>query len=194
MSVTVLFAALAATLWAAVAGTRDLGQLGTLFFLTVASTWAILVPGKFFTEKRGDVWMRRIVMMAIGGLIGTLSLYLSGWSMQVALTDPTGSQMPSMSLPGAVGINEAGYLTYFALAFFALRWWRMTDRRRQSRFSFGPVLASAFWALVLLLPLGFDNWRGAVALVLTSVLVQVVSPWEQPKPVASAKKMRLRYA
>ncbi len=197
MSATVLFAALATTLAAAVAGTRDFAALGTLFFLTVASCWAILVPGKFFTEKRGDAWMRRIVMMVLGGLIGGLSLFLHGWSLNAAMTDPTDYQLSSlsygMSLFNTTDLNEAGYLSYFALAFFALRWWRMTDRRRSSRFSVGPILASGFWALLLLLPVGFEHWMGAVALVLSSAIVQVVSPWDPPSPPA-AKKMRLRYA
>jgi hypothetical protein len=141
--------------------------------------------------------MRRIVMMVLGGVIGVLALYLSGWSAAVAMVDPTGDQLPSYgtSLVRATGVNEAGYLSYYAIAFFALRWWRMTDRRRASRFSVGPLLASAFWALVLLLPFGLEHWLGGVALVLSSIIVQLVSPWEQPKPAAAAKKkMSLRYA
>jgi hypothetical protein len=199
MSASVLFAGIATMLVAAVGGTRDGGVLGTLFFLTTACSWAVLVPGKFFTEKRGDPWMRRIGMMFVGGLVGVVALWLSGWSLNVALTDTTGRQLPgsSASLFAATGLNEASYLSYFALAFFALRWWRMTDRRRWSRFSIAPVLASAFWALVLLLPMGFDyeHWLGAAALVLTSIIVQIVSPWEQqPRQTAAVKKVRLRYA
>jgi eukaryotic-like serine/threonine-protein kinase len=194
MSFSVLFALLATTLWAAIAGSRDLGLLGTMFFLTVATSWAVLVPGKFFAEKRGDAWRRRFVMMVLGGLIGILSLYLTGWSLNRAGNgDLIPTELPTLggSIMNTFAVNEAGYLSYFALAFFALRWWRMTDRRRASRFSFGPVLAATFWALVLLLPLGVDHWKGAVALVLSSVIVQIVSPWEQPKPKAAVKKMRL---
>jgi hypothetical protein len=197
MSFAVLFGAIATTLWAAIGGTREIATLGPLFFLTVATSWAVLVPGKFFTERRGDVWTRRIVMMVLGGVIGVLALWLNGWSAAVAMVDPTGDQLPNygMSLMRATGINEAGYISYYAVAMFALRWWRMTDRRRSSRFSVAPILASAFWALVLLLPFGLEHWLGGVALVLSSVIVQIVSPWEQPKPVAAAKKkMCLRYA
>ena len=31
----------------------------------------------------------------------------------------------------------ACYLAYFGLAFFLVRWWKMADRRRRHRFSFG---------------------------------------------------------
>jgi hypothetical protein len=35
--------------------------------------------------------------------------------------------------------------------------------------------------------------RGVVALVMTSAIVQLVSPWQQPPP-ARSKRLRLRYA
>ena len=88
--------------------------------------------------------------------------------------------------------ETAGHLSYFAVAFFALRWWKMTDRRRGQRFSFGPLLAAGFWALLLLL-VWPGLWRGAVVLVLAAAVVQLVSPWEQPPPAAS-RRLRLRYA
>ncbi len=90
-------------------------------------------------------------------------------------------------------LNEASYISYFGLAFFALRWWRMADRRRPQRFSFAPVLAAAFWGLVLLLVGGFQMWYGAGVLMIASAVVQLVSPWEPPPP-PPARRMRLRYA
>jgi hypothetical protein len=36
-------------------------------------------------------------------------------------------------------------------------------------------------------------WLGAVVLVVASIVVQLVSPWEPPPPVP-VKRMRLRYA
>jgi hypothetical protein len=70
----------------------------------------------------------------------------------------------------------------------------MADRRRPHRFSLFAVLATAFWGYVLLL-----LWprpeapTGLVALVMASVIVQVVSPWEQP-PAVRGRRLRLRYA
>ncbi|HEV3118168.1 MAG TPA: hypothetical protein VGY58_14045, partial [Gemmataceae bacterium] len=88
--------------------------------------------------------------------------------------------------------NAAGYLSYFALAFFALRWWKLAERRRPHRFSFAPVLAAGFWGLALLL-VWQDPWRGTLVLTNTAAIVQLVSPWEQPPP-AVARRVRLRYA
>ena len=92
--------------------------------------------------------------------------------------------------------GEAGYLSYYALAFFAVRWWRMTDRRRTSRFSFFPVLTAATWGLISMTIVGprVDSggqrsahpWGTSVlVLVLTSIVVQMVSPWEPPPPPAA---------
>jgi hypothetical protein len=70
----------------------------------------------------------------------------------------------------------------------------MADRHRSQRFSFAPILAAGFWAVVLL-----PVWpwplppHGAVVLVLTAAIVQLVSPWE-PRPVPTAKRLRLRYS
>jgi hypothetical protein len=61
------------------------------------------------------------------------------------------------------------------------------------RFSFAPVLAAAFWGLVLLLLAGVQLWYGAGVLMLSAAVVQLVSPWEPPPP-PPPRRMRLRYA
>jgi hypothetical protein len=189
MALAVLFAGLATTLWAAVSrgghvpplnDLRQFGDLVTVFYLTVAACWTILVPGKFWTDRRGDSWPRRVVMMVLGALVGLGACWLDGWRLAAS----------------SEWMSEAGYVSYFALAFFALRWWRMTDRRRPQRFSFAPLLAAGFWGWLLVLlirPHNYPFWSGAVVLVLASAIVQLVSPWEQPPPPAS-KRLRLRYA
>jgi hypothetical protein len=195
MALTVLFAALATILWAALGQKSDVAALGNVFFLTVGATWAILIPAKFWTDRRGDGWTRRIIMMLLGGGLGLMALWLDGWtpaltSDPAAVTTASGALVPLF--PSDV-VTEASYFSYYALAFFALRWWRMTARRRSHRFSFAPILAAGFWGLVLLLLVRPQHWPGALVLVLASAIVQLVSPWEQPPPPA-AKRMRLRYA
>src|SRR5205814_749347 len=87
----------------------------------------------------------------------------------------------------------ACYLSYFGLAFFVLRWWKLADRRRPQRFSLFSVLAAGFWGYLLLLlwpppspPVGF------VALVMASVIIQLVSPWEAPPPRRSRRPRTTR--
>ncbi len=196
LSLTVLFAAVATVLWAALGHTRDFNFLGAVFFLIVGVSWAVLIPSKFWTDRRGDSWTRRLVMLVIGGLLGCGAMWLDGWSPgqppPVSLTpDRPGYALASMVPVGV--LSEASYISYFSVAFFALRWWRMTDRRRPQRFSFAPVLAAAFWGMVLLLLAGPQLWYGVGVLTLAAAVVQLVSPWEPPPP-PPPRKMRLRYA
>jgi hypothetical protein len=194
MALTTLFAGLAALLWAALCQ-RDFSQIGTIFFLTVGTCWAILIPAKFWANRRGDSWVRRIVMMLFGATVGIGALWLDGRIGPTNETETTSesskwAQFASFLPSGETMPQAASYMAYFALAFFALRWWKITERRRSQRFSFGPILAAAFWSFVLLL-LWRDSWRGPVVLMMSAAIVQLVSPWEQPPPPAS-RKMRLR--
>jgi hypothetical protein len=91
------------------------------------------------------------------------------------------------------GVTEAAYFSYYALAFFAMRWWRMTGRRRAHRFSFAPILGAGFWGFVLMLLVRPLFGPGPLVLVMTAAIVQLVSPWEQP-PAPASKRLRLRYA
>jgi hypothetical protein len=199
MALTTLFAGLATFLWWKLSnvGPEKTHEIASLFFLTVAACWAILIPSKFWANRRGDNWARRIVMLVFGALVGISALWLDGRVGPTPETETTSdssrwsefaSFMPSSeNLPQA-----AGYLGYFALAFFALRWWKITERRRSQRFSFGPILAAAFWSFVLLLLWrDRDSWHGPAVLMMSAAIVQLVSPWEQPPPPAS-RKLRLR--
>jgi hypothetical protein len=207
MSVAVAFGALATALWAALIPARqeyyqNPTRLSSMFFLTVAASWVILVPAKLWTERRGDSWTRRIVMLGLGGLMGLLACWVDGCSPGSAWRyDDVGTDAVVTLFPNNVAL-EASYFSYYALVFFALRWWRMTSRRRSQRFSFAPILAAFFWGAVLLLliqPVPQPvSWITAMGLVLPRILaaatiVQLVSPWEQP-PAPTARRVRLRYA
>ena len=156
----------------------------------------MLIPSKFWTDRRGDCWTRRIVLMVVGGLIGFGALWLDGWSPgqppRPNLTPDQPTSVVSSIAPSGV-LNEASYISYFGLAFFALRWWRMADRRRLSGSASPRCWRAAFWGLVLLLVGGFQMWYGAGVLMIASAVVQLVSPWDPPPP-PPARRMRLRYA
>lgn len=196
-----VFAALGTALWGVVNRPESLDAktvtpLASLFFITVAACWAVLIPGKFWTERKGDPWTRRFWMLALGGLVGLFACFADGWTVgqtwRLEHVVSTGASL----FPRGIAI-EASYLCYFALAFFVLRWWRMTSRRRGSRFSFAPLLGAGFWSAVLLLLIRPPHLAGTasavVALVMTAVIVQLVSPWEEPQ-AAPAVKHRLRNA
>jgi hypothetical protein len=191
MALTTLFALVAFTIWAAIAGVHEVTEVGQGFFLTVASCWAVLVPAKFWSGRNGDSGLRRVIMMILGCGLGLGAFWLDGWTLHFPATDGQKYEL----LGQRTGIPlVASYLSYFGLAFFAVRWWKLADRHRHQRFSFAPILAVGFWAYVLLLvgPWG-EVTRGPLPLLLASGIIQLVSPWEEPPPPA-AKRMRLRYA
>ena len=205
-----MLAALLAILYAALARVHTWTDAGLVMFLTVAVCWTVLIPAKFWNDSKGDPAMRRVIMMLLGAGIGLITLWLQGRMSFGA--DP----VPFAQAGGAdvtfVGTNwtssgrsasysdattfdvMARYICYFALPFLVLRWWKMADRNRAHRFSCFPVIAAGFWATVLhaLLWPGEAPF-GAIALVTAAVIIQWVSPWEQPPPRA-ARRLRLRYA
>jgi hypothetical protein len=202
MALAAVFALLGTTLWASLTRLQGapggdwkqgLADAGTVLFVTVAACWAVLIPGKLWAYHKGDSWMRRLVMMFLGVLVGLGALWANGWAPgAVSRAEAPGSWLYTAGWPGGTGLADgAGYVCYFALAFFALRWWRMADPRRASRFSFLPILAAGFWGLVPLIVWPQPWPYGAVALVMTAGIVQVVSPWEPPQPAAS-RRLRLR--
>lgn len=195
MLLAVVFAALVVAVWATLGQEHELTQLGNVFFLTVASSWAVLIPSKVWTERRGDAWPRRIILMFLGLLLGVLALWLEGWGLpftRLSAEGPVGDSTLTVLLPSTM-VTETSFVAYYGVALFALRWWRLTDRRRSQRFSLGPVLAAAFWTLLLTVLLRPFDWRLGLSLLFASGIVQVVSPWQKTTP-PQARRLRLRYA
>jgi hypothetical protein len=153
-----------------------------------------LIPSKFWTDRRGDSWLRRFALLLVGGVVGLGGWWMDGGTLGLTPVDQnSGASLLAFVPPQSM--TEAAYFSFYGLAFFAMRWWRMTARRRAHRFSFAPILGAGFWGLVLMLlirPLSSSS-PGLLVLVMTAAIVQLVSPWEQP-PAPTAKRLRLRYA
>jgi hypothetical protein len=216
LGMAALLTAVLCILWAAVRRTNDLTEIGGYFFLTVASCWAVLIPAKLWATRVEDSWRRRLVLLCLGLAVGLEALWLEGHDLPDLLSPgarataaDVGVEVPVPEVVPAPrrgwlldGLFRTGtdlpvaacYLSYFGLAFFVLRWWKLADRRRPQRFSLFSVLAAGFWGYILLVlwpppspPVGF------VTLVMASVIIQLVSPWEAPPPRRS-RRLRLRYA
>src|SRR5262249_43445449 len=80
MALSVVLAGLLAVLYAALArySVQNVTEIGSIFFLTVALCWAVLVPAKFWNSYVGDSWLRRVVMMVLGAAVGFGALWLLG--------------------------------------------------------------------------------------------------------------------
>ena len=195
LAMSAVLAAGTTILWAALAqGSANHVEVGQEFFLTLATCWAVLIPAKFWTNYKGDSWARRMMMMVMGMGIGLTALWFDGWMPQAFAREFAANKDagPTLAFHSPEISNLAGTMSYFALAFFAMRWWKLADRRRTHRFSLAPIMAAGFWGLVLL-ALWQEPWRGTLVLTTASGIIQLVSPWEQPLP-AAARRMRLRYA
>jgi hypothetical protein len=191
---SVLFAFIGVVLWATLAQIQAADILRSVVFLTVGACWTVLIPAKLWGDGKGDPWARRLVMLVLGGVLGYGALWLDAGSPDLPLDgNPSAERTPfGAMLPSGI-FAEGSYLAYFGLGLFAVQWWRMAGRYRLARFSFGPVLAAGFWAFVLLLIINSQMWRGAVALVLAAIVVQLVSPWVAPPP-PPPRRVKLRYA
>lgn len=199
----VLFTLIGAALWATVGKVHDLTLLGSVFFLTVAVSWAVLIPSRFWTDhtpalsgagvsppQGGDSWPRRLVLLLLGGAVGVAALWLDGWSPWLAQADASGE---GWSWGYREVLGEARLVSFYALGLFVMRWWRLCARHRPQRFGVGPLLAALFWGLVLTVVLQPGSYQGVAVLGLASVVVQLASPWTPPAP-PPARRLRLRYA
>src|SRR5262249_6241765 len=106
MVLATVFAALATALWAALAQTRGVAELGAVFFLTVSASWWVRVPTKFWTRPMDDSWARRVVMLMLGGLIGLHALWVEGWTAAGRPGRPVEVSPASLPGPGPVGADE----------------------------------------------------------------------------------------
>ena len=182
-------------------GEPKLELLGSLFFTTVALSWSVLLPAKFWTRSTTDGWGRRLILMGLGALIGVGTMWLNGWSPSLAdrnfgPIDSTGEFTRRLLTDSNGFVSSARYIAYFGLALGALRWWKMADRKRRQWFSLFPLMAAGFWAMVLSFVWPWNeqhSFFGAAALVMASAIVQWVSPWDQP-PAPLPKRLRLKYA
>ncbi len=193
MALAALLSSLALVIWAAFrrpgADTLEWGELGSLYFQTVLVSWAIMVPAKIWSRRCRNGLARRLTMFCIGLAVGSASLWIDGWVVRPPTTVAAGlnSVLPS----GRELAEAAGMLTYFAVGLAALRWWRLADPWRRSRFSLLPVLAAGFWAFVLLIV--SQEKFGPVSLILASIIVQLACPWEPVPDAVPVRKARWRY-
>ena len=61
--------------------------MGKVFFPTVAACWAVLIPSKFWTERRGDSWLRRFALLFVGGIVGLGCWWMDGGSLDLIPVD-----------------------------------------------------------------------------------------------------------
>lgn len=174
-------------------GIEDLARYGWVILASIAGTWAVLIPAKFWEGCKGDVKLRRFTMMLAGLVVGLFVTALSAGLMvdlpndmriDLDLRDFTGLDPVSLTSSNVV-YDLRYYLVGFGALFLLLRWWRSADPMRTARLSLFSVFVSGLMALLIADALGFPQpWLVMVACAM-SVSVQLASPWIHPRLRAS---------
>ncbi|MBN2477422.1 MAG: serine/threonine protein kinase [Pirellulales bacterium] len=163
-------------------------QYAWLVLVSIAGTWAVLIPSKFWEGTRGEVILRRFIQMVIGMGLGAVAFATSALLMVHPPADG-GYGNDFHLLPRApAGFYDAyghpmllAYLACFGSLYFLMRWWRQADPLRGTRLSLWSVfltvvvaaIVGGFWSFP-------QSWLMTVAVAI-SASVQIASPWLPPR-------------
>ncbi|QDU22441.1 serine/threonine protein kinase [Urbifossiella limnaea] len=162
--------------------------LGRMILLSTALSWGALSVARTPKDKASG-WGRKFQMLLVGLALGGFAFWLDGWSAPSA--GPAVETGRDLTLGSWARVSPelfstaTRYALYYGLAVAACPWWGMTNRNRKERFKFGRVVLTglAGGVLLFLWPWGYSSAMLSVfPLVIASVAVQVVSPWQAPPP------------
>ena len=153
--------------------------------LTMAISLSTLALGKLWEGHEGDPLRRRMVLLGMGGGIGALGFGLAQF-LRLELDFGLGRSFGPQALPQALYDADhvprlSAYMLHFALMLALVRWWKISDPLRRSRFGIWPVISIAMidWLIQQFIPIsqpyGMLIAAGAV------VATQIGAPWENPR-------------
>ena len=155
-------------------------------------------------RPREEIWSRRLTLAVCGAVLGVFALWLDGWNLNAKTFTMNPRSASEETLQHIMAPHEAlntaaAYMSYFALVFGLLKWWRLADRKRKSWFSVWPVIVTGLLSSILLSFLEIEGhtsisgYGAAAALTTAAALVQFVSPHD-PRPLAFPKRLRYKAA
>jgi predicted Ser/Thr protein kinase len=171
-------------------------QLAWLFAMSVAGSWTVLIPSKFWEGTKGESTPRRFLMMVLGmGLgvlaFGTMSLFFVNLTHGIFFTREW-STFGRYHLPVNFYSFDGhpllpAFVAVFGTLFLLIRWWRQADPLRCTRLSVWSVIVSVVMAGVIAAFWHFPQpWLPMLAGTI-SIAVQLSSPWVHPRE-RSAKR------
>lgn len=155
--------------------------LAVFVWMTLTSSvasWAVLAASKTWEHRKGDHWLRRLVMAGAGLAVGTFAISI-GTALGIDFTQlqTSATHVGSDSLPQISLQIFPAYLVFFTVLFGILRWWRQADPTRGTRLNLWTVGLCLIWAVIFSHILGFNPiWNGIIAISI-SVATQVSAPW-----------------
>ncbi len=153
----------------------------------VLTSWAVMMPAKFFEGRIDDQSPKRFIMLVMGVLVGLAAFTLDRWlyvdlPYNQDLTAPigdtlTGEVFPSLVAKQGRGIPLELYLGYFGGLFLIVRWWAQTEWARGTRLSLWSVFVCVGFAYLMHLLWHFPQPAGMLVAGVAAVSIQFSSPW-----------------
>jgi serine/threonine protein kinase len=150
---------------------------------SILGSWAVLIPAKLWEGRRGDVALRRFVMLVLGLGLGTIAYGLMNWLLVSLSRDGFGHGVPEFAraLYFTDGSPRAiAYLAYFGTLFVIPRWWRQADPIRSTRLSIWYTAVAVFWSVASTVIWGFPQPWGWMVAATMAIAIQLASPWIPP--------------
>ena len=166
--------------------------------MSVLSTWTILSLARRWEQRTEDSIAFRFAMFVAGLILGAVSFQLSEYLLVPweAVSNPNAGIQINIADKNILentynrtwkgfydpqGIPTlAGHMAYFGLLFWIVRWWRQSDMLRKKKISYWIIcwsmLAAGLVQLLFYFPSPWTYWFAGV----TSLAVQVASPWIDP--------------
>ena len=167
------------------ATTIDIAPYAWTGTMVVACSMAILAMGKLWEANEGDPWRRRMVMLGVGGGLGSLA-YMVAFFLMLDMSAGLERSISETELPVALYANQttphlSAYMVHFALLMAVVRWWRITDPLRRTRLSIWSVLvvAAVDWIIHQFVPM--PQPYGMLIAAGVVIAAQIGAPWENPR-------------
>jgi hypothetical protein len=161
-------------------GGLDQGHFAWLLIVSVAGSWAILIPAKIWEGRQGDQTVRRFCMLLAGLAVGGVA-YGAGQVLMVDLPDMSRHGVHIKQFESFYNVNGSplwqAYVAYFAILFPVLRWWRQADPVRSTRLSVWSTAFCVFVAWAISQFVYFPQPWGLMVAAIMSTSVQLVSPY-----------------
>jgi hypothetical protein len=165
-------------------------QFTWLVIVSIAGSWAVLIPSKLWEGTQGEPLLRRLVMLVAGLLVGWLAYQLDLY-IRVDLPWDPHLRVPavvdgySYTLNSVYGFPlQKCYLMYFGLLFGVMRWWRQANPLRKTRLSLWSTVVCMFvgWVLGAICP--FPQPWGVMVAATMAISVQLATPWIDTRRIA----------
>jgi hypothetical protein len=163
--------------------TLDPAAIGLFAATAVLASWSIMGGVKLLEGRRVAGGERRLILLALGCLVGGGAWGLNEVLMVSLPSDGNAvfANVGSHSLMSSLGPSWIGYVVFFGLLFSLRRWWWHADRFRPSRFRLSSLLLTMMLAWLLSAVWEFPHtWAVVWAAVISSV-VQIASVWTPPE-------------